>query len=109
MSGHRTTCDWRNCIYNLQHRSITHPTIGPVIVLVSLIWATFFSAVISANDDVDVLRAGVVAEDWGGQGALSFFDEYSDNSNAYYGNRTQYQKKIWYANEEQKKLKNQLE
>ena len=78
MSGHRTTCDWRNCIYNLQHRSITHPTIGPVIVLVSLIWATFFSAVISANDDVDVLRAGVVAEDWGGQGALSFFDEYSD-------------------------------
>ena len=78
MSGHRTTCDWRNCIYNLQHRSITHPTIGPVIVLVSLIWATFFSTVISANDDVDVLRAGVVAEDWGGQGALSFFDEYSD-------------------------------
>jgi len=78
MSGHRTTCDWRNRIYNLQHRFITHPTIGPVIVLVSLIWATFFSTVISANDDVDVLRAGVVAEDWGGQGALSFFDEYSD-------------------------------
>ena len=33
-----------------------------------------------------------------------FFDEYSDNSNVYYGNKTQYQKKIWYANEEQKKL-----
>lgn len=41
-------------------------------------WVACFQGLASANDDTPILTAGQVAELWGGNAALSFFDEYSD-------------------------------
>ena len=70
--------DRSNHIDRLKQRPPTIQGIASIISVVTLVWITFFAAMASANDDIDILRAGQVTELWGGQGALSFFDEYSD-------------------------------